>query len=234
MLHENINLLVDFILCLFQTDALSRAEILLYIESLETGIRSLLGEDVSAREDDLKFLFEKAFELENKQKPQWDKLAQALEPQVARPRADALLASLAKENTNSADGEVGKLYKAPKTMAVHYTKDKKRKRGGDDSDSESEDEKKRERLRRSEFVKAITEDLVDTPRVIDDGDAELDTKSRKLINKFKDQHLTNGKAVTKKDKRDLQRFKDLQDKKGRLNVGSDLKDMSGFFDRITR
>eukprot|EP01054_Gregarina_sp_Poly1_P005056 Gregarina_sp_Poly_1__5055@NODE_267_length_10370_cov_226_463457_g233_i0_p5_GENE_NODE_267_length_10370_cov_226_463457_g233_i0NODE_267_length_10370_cov_226_463457_g233_i0_p5_ORF_typecomplete_len280_score52_63IR1M/PF12185_8/0_015DUF3349/PF11829_8/0_65DUF3349/PF11829_8/9e03DUF3349/PF11829_8/6e03_NODE_267_length_10370_cov_226_463457_g233_i02811120 len=226
-------------------DSLLAAETVLYIHSLECLLRFLkdaLIEGIDAenhlailRLSELKCTHEKIDALATKCQGRWDKLLKSTSAEAidnnkqlrARPELFVTGAGEDKENLKE-KGKSG-LYQAPKTFALEYTKDSEKR--------EEEDlQKEQERLRQSEFVRAITADLLPTPEIVGDGHEELDAASRKLLRKYKVAEEFHQETMTtpKRRKVDEARYRQLKAKQGLLTVGSTLDDLNSFVSRINK
>jgi len=176
---------------------------------------------------ELRLIFEKMRPVESKLKHQIDKLLQiAASPQKNdAPRGPNPDRIVTKENDEDEIGATSDVYRPPKVAAVEYTGDKI----PPTERAAKEKERQRRRLAKSEVVRMMREDLMETPEVL--GTVEkLNVKGSYLLKRQaeREQYEEDNMVrlqVRKKEKKDVAK---LKKRSGEFSGGSTLSQLINF------
>jgi len=176
---------------------------------------------------ELRLIFEKMRPVESKLKHQIDKLLQiASSPQKSdAPRGPNPERIVTKENDEDEIGATSEVYRPPKVAAVEYTGDKI----PPTERAAKEKERQRRRLAKSEVVRMMREDLMETPEVL--GTVEkLNVKGSYLLKlqaereQYEEENMVR-LQVRKKEKKDVAK---LKKRSGEFSGGSTLSQLINF------
>ncbi|EZG66989.1 hypothetical protein GNI_072970 [Gregarina niphandrodes] len=211
------------------TDDIVVADVRLTAESLHSSVQFLLSRlgfedplsEVVKDARELVFMYQEFLSVYNKVK---NNLKSEIHPEAfvrddskgrvpgAQPRLD----NFEEDDENNDSG----LYKAPRHFATQL---------GVDEDIELEKQQKdRERLKRSEFVKALTEQYTSMPRIIDDGTDDLDNRTRKALANYQTKETYALDNYSMLDRKDQKEYNELKKKQSLASKGSYLHDVVNF------